>query len=399
MLPSIAQILIILVLSRYIVASAGLPNFCIAYDDAFPETAGYQEVVGDMIALRCTPPAYPFVVQEIQVNITEGGDDVDVFLMTGDAAGPSTPVSATNTVRMPSKGTWVTISFTNSPIQIATGDIFIVCKWRFSSTPKIGIDRSPPSELRTWLYEGNQWARLDQKYPQFSSDQAMCRVLGACVVPKAHTNALFSLVRHDDSSAERSGYQDIVGDMIALRCTPPFYPFRLDEIWVDVVNFGGNPQDLLDVYIYGGDTNGPGQMLGACTNVQSSTIAANGNAWIPISAKSQTIEISSNDFFISCRWKMPASPQLGVDTGRPSELRTWVYEGGALVSALQEISGFLERQFDGPSVWHVKQRLLHLLKIRRWLSRSQRLSRHHRGQDCFGIDASRISLFSSGGVR
>lgn len=311
------------------------PFLSLSYDDSTPEKGGVQQNSGDAVALKLTPPEYPFLVQRISVNIvcltSNPTDRLELRIYDDDNGGaPGTllldGLDFSGVPLRYEENIWVDIDISAYNIVVNSGSFYVAVVWQSPMSPGLGIDTTAPNEMRTWVCEGGQWNRLSDIYPWASDDQAMIRAYG--VQGSAGSSLILQSLYYDDGSADRGGIQQIAGDGVALRFTPPSYPFSLQRVAIDIANYGGNPADPMELRIYGDNNGMPGNLLAGNITFSGSPVQFGGNIWVDVDVSSQNIVIEKGDVYVTVIWKTPMSPGLGIDIAEPNELRTWVYENG-----------------------------------------------------------------------
>ena len=314
----------------------------IEYDNGFPNNSAYQAIPGDQIALRMTPPQYPFSLQSVFINIADinpvgsSSDSFGIRIYDDDGwqNAPGSIIldnifSAAPEFTLNNANSWVVTDVSSSNIIIPDGDFYISVFWLESNTPQIAIERDSPNELRSWIYENGNWNRLADLYPSLADFQAMYRALG--FVDSNHT---IQYCAYDNSFPDNYMSQPNPGDQIALKITPNQNNEYLDGILVNITNYGYNisETDSFEVKVYGNSINDePGELLlsgiktAAKGDDRSDVSAPFSNDWILIDVSAHNILIDGEEFYISIAWLSPSSPSIGCDI-RSSEHRTWINE-------------------------------------------------------------------------
>jgi len=317
-------------------AAGTAPVTAIIYDDGTPERSAAQWMLGDMVALQCSPPVYPFFLQRVSVNICFLGIDPGATLelrIYGETSGMPGPLLASglkiegfddDPLRYEGNA-WVDVDLSSLNLVFSSGDFFVAVAWQRCFAPGIGVDSSSPDEERTWLYQGGRWQKASCA-TWGCNDQAMIRAFGSR--SSAYSPLLLESLHYDDGSAEKGGIQQVAGDAVALRVTPPGYPFYIQRVLVNLANYGGDIEDELELRIYHDNNGVPGDPLLSGLMFSGSPIYASGNIWVDIDVSSYGIVIPRGDFYVGVVWKTPSSPGLGIDWSRPNRLRTWVCEEG-----------------------------------------------------------------------
>lgn len=201
----------------------------ISYDDGFPDGSNWQQFVGDKIAVRFTPTAFPCKLIGSFINITNySGNAMDPLILEvyRNNNGPSDLIfskEVKNTDYPTANGnTWIFIDLSTENIVINEDDFFISLKWLVSSSPAVGIDQENNNINinRMWIYENSEWTLLTQKYPQVTDDLMMVTALCQYNPPSPPIslnadNILHSSFRANwNASPTASGYYlDVATDM------------------------------------------------------------------------------------------------------------------------------------------------------------------------------------------
>jgi len=218
---------------------------------------------------------------------------------------------------------WYKIDLTDKDIIIENGSFYVSVEWITSNSPEIGIDTQDPNEYRTWIYEGNEWNLLSEVYPSFSNNQAMIRVLGI-----VNNKGLLKELSYDDGMPDKSCFQQVIGDKIAVKYTPLAYPCQLLGSFINITNYGsGNETDSIKLQVYN-DNNGPNDIIASkvIRNTFNAAPSTTANTWYFVDLSEDSLIFDSGNFFIALEWLVSSSPEIGNDNENINNDRVWIYE-------------------------------------------------------------------------
>ena len=197
----------------------GVGDFAeLAYGDGGSQFLGFETTLGEGMALRFTPTAYPFYLESISVYLAYfpgATPNVDptaglgLRVLAEGQAGPGDVIADGIEIRAPSiatnGGVWAEANLDDRSIVVTNGDFYAEAVWIVSGSPTVGLDNSPPGEGRTWVYESGRWALLPLLYPDHPDLQLMVRARGTAGTPPQKlvvTQEMapsFTLQRHSDA--------------------------------------------------------------------------------------------------------------------------------------------------------------------------------------------------------
>ncbi|TET23835.1 MAG: PEGA domain-containing protein [Candidatus Stahlbacteria bacterium] len=132
-------------------------------------------------------------------------------------------------------------------------------------------------------------------------------------------------LKEDEADAWGYGLLMETGDRLAVKFTPPKYPFELTEAcyvpltWPDWPDSWAAPCNLV---FFGEGTQGPGSELKRVDNVKA-TQQGNWN-WFDVS--NLDIKVESGSFYFAVENRQDSVPGLMIDQGSPPHHVSWVYD-------------------------------------------------------------------------
>ena len=120
------------------------------------------------------------------------------------------------------------------------------------------------------------------------------------------------------------------GDGLAVRFTPQRYPFYLESIAVNILNYweinSGDPRAPLEVRVYADDNGRPGTELASGIQSGPANVPPEANRFVRTDLVGQRIVITNGEFFIGLHWTQTNAPQITADWYSTNGQRTWVFQ-------------------------------------------------------------------------
>jgi len=150
-------------------------TYDLIYDEAVPISVGFKMSIGDRMAVRFTPPAYPFTITEacyVPIGWSDDPDNWDancklVFFNPGLGDGPGNLIDEM-TVSATEQGNlnWFDVSSLN--MVISSGDFWYGVENVVDDNPGMALDGMAPHNHRSWMYTTFQ-GETEQKWAAFDN--------------------------------------------------------------------------------------------------------------------------------------------------------------------------------------------------------------------------------------